>query len=74
MPHIGRPPERQKLVRLICDAQTRLVEATEGVLVDDFEEIDGQLHTAMTKLIAARAANRELQRKKLGLPTIAETG
>jgi hypothetical protein len=69
------PEDRYAIVRPLLDAQTRVVEAIEGSLVsDDHDEVDGLLADAMRKIASARSANREAQRKRLGLVTIAEVG
>ncbi len=59
----------------LLDAQARIIEATEGTLrSNDHDDVDGLLAEAMRRIAAARSANREAQRKHLGLVTIAETG
>lgn len=66
---------KDAVVLPLLDAQARLIEAHEvKVSTDDHDEIDGLLAEAMRKLATARSANRDVQRKKLGLVTIAETG
>lgn len=76
MPVAKQPgPSTSDLVQPIFDAQTRLIEAAESALrSNDSEEFDMLLAEATRKIASARSAGRELQRVKLGLVTIAETG
>ena len=67
------PPTPQDAVLQLIDAQARIIESTEALLrSSDHEEIDGLLGDAMRKIAAARSVNRDLNRKKQGLPTIDE--
>lgn len=75
MPRPGRPPECDAVTLPAYDAMARIIEACEGATcTSDHDEIDGLFAEAMRKIASARSANRELQRRKLGLVTIAETG
>ncbi len=74
-PKAAEPAATSAVLLPLLDAQARIVEAAEGTLrTHDHDEVDGLLAEAMRKLATARAANREAQRKHLGLVTIAETG
>lgn len=58
------------------NAQTLAIEGCETLALHgarNLEEADAAFHSAMTKLVAARAAVREALRERDGLPTIEST-
>jgi len=67
---------KQHALAEACNAQTLVIEGIENLAayeLEHLEEADALFHTAMGKLVSARAAVREAIRERDGLQTIAST-